>query len=200
MNKKIILGSQSPRRREILSYFTLPFDQITPPFDEESISFTGDPMKFVNDIARGKAEALKKQYPQSVIITADTAVYCQGKVYGKPAHDAEAFKALCELVGHWHSVFTGVAVAFDDKIEVKAEETRVLFNALTPQQIRHYQRQIHGADKAGGYAIQSAGGLIVKKIEGCYYNVMGLPINTLYEMLLHAQIDLWDYLPPSEKL
>lgn len=191
---QLILGSQSPRRKEILSYFALPFKQATPPFDEESVPFNGNPVDYVSEISGGKAEALSKTFHDALIITADTTVYREGKIYGKPATQEEAFKYLSELVGRWHSVYTGITVRQGTTVQHAAEETRVLFNPLTPEEIRHYHTKLHWSDKAGGYAIQMAGGLIVKKIDGCYYNVMGLPINTLRTLLQKFGIELWEYL------
>jgi septum formation protein len=190
---RIILGSQSPRRKEILSFFKLPFVQATPAFDEESVEFRRDPIKYVCTIAEGKARILQNLYPQDIILTADTAVYRAGKIYNKPKDEKEAFQMLSELVGKWHSVFTGVAVLQGETLHTGWEETRVLFNPLTDDEIRHYHRKIHWADKAGGYAIQMAGGLIVKKIDGCYYNVVGLPINTIHSLFKKCGIELWDY-------
>lgn len=192
--KQLILGSQSPRRREILSYFSLPFEQKTPQFDEEAYPFSGNPIEYVNALSEGKAQSLKQLYPESIILTADTIVYRGGKIYGKPRTSEDAFQALTELEGRWHSVFTGVTLLHNGEIHTLAEETRVLFNTLSHAQIRHYHTKLHWADKAGGYAIQMGGGLIVNKIEGCYYNVMGLPINTVRTLLLKIGIELWDYL------
>lgn len=190
---RIILGSQSPRRKEILSFFNLPFIQATPDFDEGSITYRRDPIKYVTALAQGKAQALQPFYPNDMILAADTIVYRSGKIYNKPKDEKEAFEMLSELVGKWHSVFTGVAILHGEKMHSGWEETRVLFNAMTQDEIRHYHRKIHWADKAGGYAIQMAGGLIVKKIDGCYYNVMGLPINTVHTLLKKSGIELWDY-------
>lgn len=191
---QIILGSQSPRRREILSYFSLPFIQVSPLFDEASIPFEGDPEKFVCALSKGKADSLSDRFPTSLIITADTIVYRHGKIYDKPKSGEEAFLSLSELVGQWHTVYTGVTAQIGDRAFHLAEGTRVLFNSLTPSQIRQYVAHTDWADKAGGYAIQMAGGLIVSKIEGCYYNVMGLPINTVAALLNHFEIDLWNHL------
>ncbi|MEI8366312.1 MAG: Maf family nucleotide pyrophosphatase [Parachlamydiaceae bacterium] len=191
---QLILGSQSPRRKEILGYFSLPFQQITSDFDEDSVPFSGDPVAYVCEIAAGKAHTLAQRFPHALILTADTTVYKNGKIYGKPADTEEAFKALSELAGSWHSVFTGVCLCAQDKQWCSYEETRILFNPLTPEEIRHYHKKLHWSDKAGGYAIQMAGGLAIKKIEGCYYNAMGLPINSVRTLLLKAGIDLWDYL------
>lgn len=191
---QLILGSQSPRRKEILSFFSFPFEAVTSNFDEDSIPFQGDPAAFVCKIAQGKAEALAPSFPNDLILTADTTVYKDGKNYGKPANAEEAFQALTELAGQWHSVFTGVTFISNNQLWSTFEETRVLFNPLTPEEIRHYHKKLHWSDKAGGYAIQMAGGLAIKKIDGCYYNAMGLPINSVRKLLLNIKIDLWDYL------
>lgn len=190
---RIILGSQSPRRKEILSFFGVPFIQESPNFDEESIIYRRDPIKYVRAVAEGKAHALQNHYPNDIILTADTIVYRSGKVYNKPKNEQEAFDMLSELVGKWHSVFTGMAILQGGTLRSEWEETRVLFNPMTEDEIRQYNRKIHWADKAGGYAIQMAGGLIVKKIDGCYYNAMGLPINTIHSLLKQSGIELWDY-------
>jgi len=191
---QIILGSQSPRRREVLSYFSLPFEQISPDFDEEAVPFQNNPEEYVNILSKGKADSLAKRFSDAIIITADTIVYHDGKIYGKPGTIEEAFTSLSELVGDWHTVYTGVTVHSRDQQHHGVEETRVLFNNLTPAQIRHYHAHMQWADKAGGYAIQMVGGLIVSRIEGCYYNVMGMPINTLERLLKQVGIELWDYL------
>lgn len=195
---RFILGSGSPRRKEILSYFSLPFEQQSPLFDEESVLFSGDPKDYVTKLTNGKLSNLKDKFPQSLILTADTVVYCDGKIYNKPKDEEEAFQYLSELSGKWHSVYTGLSL-FDgrdinnQKVFHEIEETRVLFNPLTPNEIRHYHSKIHWADKAGGYAIQMGAGLVVNKIDGCYYNVMGLPINTLRKLLKKVNLELWDY-------
>lgn len=192
--KQLILGSQSPRRREIMSYFSLPFDQATSFFDEESVLFHGNPAAYASEISQGKSQSLHAMYPNAIILTADTVVYKDGKIYGKPKDEQEAFQYLSELVDQWHSVITAVTVRCGEQTFSATDETRVLFNPLTPEQIAHYHRKIHWADKAGGYDIRMAGGLLIRKIEGCYYNVTGLPINTVRELLLKVDIELWDYL------
>lgn len=157
--------------------------QVTPDFDENSIIYRRDPITYVTLLSEGKAQVLRPLYPNDLILTADTIVYRMGKIYNKPKTEDEAFQMLSELVGKWHSVFTGVTVLLGETVHSAWEETRVLFNPMTPEEIRNYHSKIHWMDKAGGYAIQMAGGLIVKKIDGCYYNVMGLPINTVYSLL-----------------
>lgn len=192
---RLILGSTSPRRREIISYFSLDFEQISPDYDEEAVPFPKDnPKDYVLELATGKALSLATQYPDALILSADTIVYKNGKVYGKPKTEADAFLAIQELQGGWHSVYSAAAVACNGKVLNGCEETKVLMNALTETEIKKYLNALHWADKAGGYAIQLAGSLIVSKIEGCYYNVMGLPINTVNQLLKTAGLDLWDHL------
>lgn len=192
---RLILGSTSPRRREIISYFSLNFEQISPDYDEEAVPFPkGNPTGYVLELAEGKARSLAGLYPEALILSADTIVYKDGKVYGKPKTETDAFQALKELQGSWHSVYSAIAVACKGKILSGYEETKVLFNELSDTEIKRYLNALHWADKAGGYAIQLAGSLIVSKIEGCYYNVMGLPINTVNKLLKEMGIDLWDHL------
>lgn len=191
---QLILGSQSPRRKEVLSFFDLPFTQINPDFDEEAVPFHNNPKEYVQILALGKAKSLTHRFPNHVILTADTIVYKQGKIFGKPSNYHEALKNLRELSGKWHSVYTGLTVANQGKYFQDYEETRVLFNSLTDEQLQTYLKTLSLTDKAGGYMIQGSGGLIVKKIEGCYYNVLGLPLNALSNVFRQANIDLWKYL------
>ena len=145
-------------------------------------------------LAESKAKCLTTQFPEEIIICADTVVYLEGKVYNKPKDKAEAAKFLGELSGKWHEVVTGVCIVKGSLICCEAETTRILFNTLSNSQIEQYLTHFAYSDKAGGYAIQQGGGIIVKKIEGCYYNVMGLPINTLSKILASFDIDLWKHL------
>jgi septum formation protein len=187
----LILGSASPRRKEILSFFELPFRQEASHFDEDSIPFTGDPRAYALQLAREKGKALLSEYPKDLILTADTVVYCNGRCYGKPSGEEDAMRMMSELSGKQHSVFTALALLRDGEEYEDVEETKVFFHDLSQEQIRLYQQGLHCADKAGGYAIQGAGGLIVRRIEGCYYNVMGLPINALQRLLKKVGIDLF---------
>lgn len=194
----LILGSQSPRRREILNFFNLPFHQVSPSFDESSVPFKGDPEQYVQQLAKEKALSIAQQLPPSIILTADTIVYKEGKVFGKPSGEEEAFNYLKELSGEWHSVFTGLALYhYNNQMLHTVEETKVLCNELNEDQIHTYYRSLPWADKAGGYMIQGAGSLIVRRIEGCYYNVMGLPVNALCSLLQQVGIDLWQHLKGS---
>jgi septum formation protein len=187
----MILGSSSPRRVEIMGYFALPFSQVSPPFDEDSLPFRGEPEAYVVALAQGKAESIESE---DLILTADTIVYREGKVYGKPRDQEHAFKMLSELVGQWHTVYTGVYARQGEKSARAVSQTRVLFEDLSPDQIRRYQRHVDGSDKAGGYAIQGAGSLIVNRIEGCYTNVLGLPVQEVAQVLEKMGVNIWEKL------
>lgn len=189
---QLILGSQSPRRREILHFFSIPFQQVSPPFDESKVPFQGDPSAFVTEIARCKAESLAGQYPDVPILTADTTVYLEGRVFLKPESMEEAREMLQKLQGKAHEVYTGVCVRLGNESWEGVERSRVEFVSLAEEQIWAYQRAISPLDKAGGYAIQGCGGLIVKRIEGCYYNILGLPLQTTCQLLAQVGINLWD--------
>lgn len=190
----IILGSQSPKRREILGHFSIPFMVVPSDFDEESIPYAGNPGEHALILSQKKNEVLQKQYPNEVILTADSVVYSDGKLYNKPANEEEAFSFLSAFSGKWQSVFTGVTVSRGPMVYSDIEETKILINNLTPEQIKKFHSSIFTLDKAGGYTIEKSGILIVSRLEGCYDNVLGLPINTTRKLLLKVGIDLWDFL------
>lgn len=193
---RFILGSQSPRRKEILSFFAIPFVQIPSAFNEESIEFQGNPQQYAQDLSIKKGQELAKTFPEDTILTADTVVYFEGKIYNKPKDEREAHDMLKKLSGHWHQVFTAVTILKPNDIFMGVEETKILFHPLTDEQIHLYHQSCAFLDKAGGYTIQQAGSIPIARIDGCYYNVMGLPINTTKELLLKAGIDLWKHLKP----
>ncbi len=192
--KDIILGSHSPRRAEIMRYFSLPFTQVASGFDEDSIPYAGDAKKLAMDLALGKAKSVAGRYPDDIILTADTVVAIDGISLGKPSSEAESRAMLNRLSGRWHSVITAVVAYKASKFYCKEEETKVLCNVITPDELHRYMR-VHGLfDKAGGYAIQKSGSIFVRRIDGCYYNVLGLPVNALRQVLKDVGVDLWDYL------
>lgn len=190
----LILGSTSPRRVTILNHFSYPFTQVAPLFDESRVPYSGDPAAYVTTVALEKAHSLTSLYPNACILTADTMVALQGAVLGKPKDREHAVQMLSSLSNNWHSVFTGVAIITPDKTIADVEETKVLFNDLSPYEIEKYLERIQFKDKAGSYAIEEAAGLIIKEIRGCFYNVLGLPINTLQKLLQQVGINLWDHI------
>lgn len=191
---QLILGSQSPRRMEILSYFAIPFVQIPSAFDEDRVEFKGDPASYAQELSLKKGQELTKRFPDKLILTADTVVFFDGKIYNKPKDEEEAFSMLHAFSGKWQQVFTALSLQKGSEIHSGFEETKILFNPLTEGQIRLYHRSYPSLDKAGAYAIQHTGSILVSKIDGCYYNVMGLPVNVLRELLGKFGIDLWKHL------
>ncbi len=195
MNPKIILASQSPRRAEILSQIKVPFSVVPSSFDEDSFPYDQNPESYVRELAENKAEVVSKAHPESIVIAADTVVFLEKRHFNKPSSFEEAVEFHRQLRGRWHSVWSGISIRQGKKHFSAAEETHVLFNALSDEQIKTYLNSITWHDKSGGYAIQGNGGaLLVAQIKGCFYNVMGLPVNALQKLLTHFGIDLWQFL------
>jgi septum formation protein len=191
---RLILGSQSPRRREILNYFLIPFDQLSPPFDERLIPYEGDPADYAITLSKGKAAALAALNLDAVVLAADTCVHINDKIMEKPADEKEALEMLRELNGSWHTVYTAVTAQVGEKESTLCAQTRVQFHQVSEDDLMLYHKAFNGTDKAGGYGIQQAGSLIVKRMEGCFYNVMGLPLSATCQVLRNAGIDLWHHL------
>ena len=192
--KQVVLGSSSPRRKEIFDFFSIPFIQDVPNFDEESVVYKQNPIEYTKEITLGKAKALKEKYKDSILITADTMVFLDDKALGKPGNEIEMYVMLQALSGRTHSVITSLCVSENDAFYTGFEETKVTCNELDLHQIGRYIEAHHLLDKAGSYACQNSGSLLIKQIQGCYYNVMGLPINLLASLLKQVGIDIWDHL------
>ena len=177
---KLILASQSPRRRELLGLFHIPFEIRVADIDE-----TMDPGKSpaleVARVSRAKAEATPRQ-PEDVVI-ADTIVVLEDRVLGKPQSEAHAEEMLSALSGKDHQVMTGVTVLRGDRIMTHTEITDIHFRALSPREIRRYVATGEPMDKAGAYGIQGGAALFAERMHGDYYNVMGLPVCRLWQML-----------------
>lgn len=184
-NYKILLASKSPRRREILSLLRMPFTVVTLDGVDESYPPDLNPDKVSEYISNKKAdEFLKRIGDDEMIITADTVVICEGKILGKPKDERAAFEMLKFLSGKTHKVTTGVTVATKEKRISFSSESYVTFADLTDDEIRFYVDTFHPYDKAGAYGIQEwIGAVAVAKIDGSFYNVMGLPIHRLYKAL-----------------
>lgn len=178
---QLILASASPRRKALLSLFGIPFtvravdidetmDPEKPPFDE------------VARVSRSKALAVSRG-EEDVVIAADTIVVCQGKVLGKPHSEDEAADMLRLLSGRDHQVMTGCTILYGDRAETFTEVTSLHFRPLSEKEIQKYVQSGEPMDKAGAYGIQGGAALFCEKLEGDYYNVMGLPVCRLYETL-----------------
>lgn len=181
---KILLASQSPRRRELLKLAGCNFRAISADVDE---TFFGDVpvLEFPEHLALKKANAVADKADKGeVIIAADTIVLKDGKIYGKPTDRDDAIRILSELSGARHDVITGVCLLTNEQTRTFSELTKVYFNSLTEEQIMYYVDNFKPFDKAGAYAIQEWIGIIgINKIEGCYFNVMGLPMSRVWKEL-----------------
>ena len=184
-NYHIILGSNSPRRRELLAGLDLDFEVKVIPGLEEHYPPTLQPEEIPVFLARQKAEAyIPTLLDKALLITADTIVWNQNKVIGKPKDREDAIQMLQSLSGHEHHVVTGVCLTTTEKQKAFSVVSTVKFAALTDEEISYYVDKYHPFDKAGAYGIQEWIGYIgVESINGSFYNVMGLPIQRLYQEL-----------------
>ena len=177
----LILASQSPRRRELLGLFGIPFVVRVADIDE-TMDPAADPAQEVARVSRCKALAVPRE-PEDVVIAADTIVVCRGTVLGKPHSEEEAVGMLSMLSGRDHQVMTGVTVLCGEQEAVFTEVTDLHFRELTQKEILRYVRSGEPMDKAGAYGIQGGAALFCSRLEGDYYNVMGLPVCRLGEIL-----------------
>ncbi len=174
----LILASASPRRHELLLAAGIPHI-VRPASISEDREPGEPPVDFVRRIAEAKARAIVAS-PQDIILGADTVVSLQGEVFGKPSSDEDAVRMLRRLSGVEHWVYTGICIVSGTRSIIDAARTRVSFAELTEEEIREYTRSGEPRDKAGGYAIQGLASKFVRSIEGCYFNVVGLPVSLVY--------------------
>ena len=177
----VILASQSPRRKELMGLFHIPFTVRVSDADE-----TMDPnapaAEQVALVSRRKAEAVPRE-AEDVIIAADTIVVCDGEILGKPRDTADASRMLHKLSGRDHQVMTGMTILRGDQVRVCTEITDIHFRDLTDREIDAYIRTGEPMDKAGSYGIQGGAALFAERLVGDYYNVMGLPVCRLGQLL-----------------
>lgn len=180
--EKIILASASPRRQELLRMIGVEFDVI-PSNSDEYVEQT-EPCEKVAAIAEKKAAAVAADNPGKAVLGADTVVVIDGEILGKPKNAENARKMLRKLSGKCHSVYTGVCLIKPDGAHIlKSVHTEVYFKNLTDEETEAYIQTGEPFDKAGGYAVQGIGAVFIDKIRGDFFNVVGLPISTVYDML-----------------
>lgn len=181
---EIILASSSPRRWELLKQIGLEFRTLVYPVDETPPKGVS-PSELVELLAERKASAVAGILDEGLIIGADTVVVCQGEVLGKPSDEEDAARMLRRLQGTAHEVYTGVALvdAARGKSLIGHEKTRVYFRPLDEDEIRRYTATGEPMDKAGAYAVQGLASIFISGLEGCYFNVVGLPLARLSNML-----------------
>lgn len=192
-SKKLILASASPRRNQLLQMLGLDFKAVKPDVDEEFHACLSVEENLFN-ITKSKALYVKENnnHANCIIISADTIVLLDDNILTKPVDNNDAFCMLKSLSGNWHKVITGVYVtdADTDKETYKSKTTKVKFRILTDDEIYRYISTGEADDKAGSYGIQGLGSLFVESIEGCYYNVVGLPLVLLADMLKQFNVSI----------
>lgn len=185
-NPRILLASSSPRRQDLLRLLGLPFDVAVSGADE-SYEEAWSPARIVETLAERKARSVfnKMVGEGKIIIGSDTIVVCDGDILGKPEDREDAFRMLKKLQGRRHQVYTGVACLGSDtgRLDVRHRSTSVYMKPLDDGRIERYIATGEPDDKAGSYAIQGLGAAFIDSIEGCYFNVVGLPLSLLSEML-----------------
>lgn len=182
--KKLILASASPRRENLLKMIGFDFEVVDSQVDEQSEVYT-IPEVHVLELAQKKALKVAEKIKSGLIIGADTIVVLNNQILGKPKDAKQAKEILRQLSDRTHTVYTGFAIVEKPSGEMVSEfeKTLVSFRKLADEEIVRYIQSGSPLDKAGGYGIQDQGALFVEKIDGCFYNVMGLPVTKLYQAL-----------------
>ena len=186
--KKIILGSNSPRRKELLAGLDIPFEiDANTLFDEDSAAPCCNPADIPVKMSEGKSLGFHRPLADNeILITSDTLVFCDGQVLGKPHGREDAIRMLRMLSGNAHKVITAVTIRSNSRTETFTDEATVHFNSLSDEEISNYVDKYKPFDKAGAYGIQEWIGYVgIARIEGSFYTVMGLPVALVYRHLLH---------------
>lgn len=190
MEKALILASTSPRRSGILEQAGYRFRVEKPDTNENSDE--KDPALFVEELSARKAAFVGQKFPEAVCVGADTAVFIDGAILGKPKDADDAVRMLSRLSGRTHEVFTGVTVVSGSKKVTFSERTKVKFIDASPEFIVRYVATGEPLGKAGAYAIQGRGAVLVESVEGDYYSVVGLPLSRL-SRVLRESFDIWAF-------
>lgn len=190
--KRLILGSASPRRAALLRQLALPFTVVPSPV-AEPVPATSIPADYAIESAEAKARAVARSVAaDAIVIAADTIVWSNGAILGKPADAAHAASMLGRLSGQVHQVYTGLAIQSGEQLLREAACTQVAMRPLTAADIAAYVASGEPLDKAGGYGIQGLGARFIERIAGCYYNVVGLPLARLCVLLSAVGYNLND--------
>ena len=180
---KLVLASGSPRRAEILNSVGWEFEKAIPDVDESVIAGES-PEDYVQRLAADKARAVSSSFAERVILAADTTVVLDNEIIGKPVDIDDARRMIAMLAGNWHQVLTGVAVHRNGTEHIGLQSTRVKFAPMSDAEINFLAENGDPLDKAGAYAVQAQAALFIEGIEGDYWNVVGLPINLVYRLLM----------------
>jgi septum formation protein len=189
--RKIILASKSPRRKALLEQIKLKFTVDVSDIDESKIPYS-TPNNLAKNLSKAKASAVSKKYKDAIIIAADTLVVLGKEIIGKPRDKEDAIKMLRKLSGKTHTVITGFTIydlQFEKKI-TKTVKSKVKFKKMTDEEIKSYVKTGEPMDKAGGYGIQDKSAIFIEKVEGDFFNVVGLPIFSLCKELYKFGINI----------
>ena len=197
MSVRVVLASQSPRRRELLTLVGIPHEVRPADLDERYLPGE-EPAAHCERLAREKAAAVATDAPDALVIGSDTIVVVDGDVLGKPRDEGHAAEMLARLSGRSHIVMTAVAVRFGGKERSAVERVTVAFHPLSPAQIVSYIRTREPMDKAGAYGIQGFGATIVARVDGDYFAVMGLPLQRLVGLMGELGVR-YDFGAPLER-
>ena len=192
--RKIILASNSKRRHELAKTMGLDFEIIPSDYDED-MTLNMKPKDMVKTFAYGKASEVALRYEDAIVIGVDTIVVYKEDKLGKPNSREEAYIMLKKLSGNIHKVYSGIAIidTRTKKTIMDHEVTRVFFKSLSDQEIKNYVNTGEPLDKAGAYGIQDLSSIFIRKIDGCYFNVMGFPIYNIYKNLEKLGINIFEY-------
>jgi septum formation protein len=190
MASPLILASASPRRRELIGFLGVPFEVVPSAYDEQLPAHHHDVGALAEHLAAEKARDVAQRFPDRLVLGADTIVALGNRVYGKPADEADAVRMLTELSGETHQVITAVARIWAGEVKTVPVTTHVTFRKLLQAEIQAYAATGEPLDKAGAYAIQGYGSLLISGIHGDYTNVVGFPIPTVAQLLRDAGLTI----------
>jgi septum formation protein len=185
---RVVLASQSPRRRELLTLVGIPHEVVPADIDETPFPHEA-PAAYTERLAREKAGTVARRFPDAATIGSDTTVVIGGELLAKPEDEADARRMLRLLSGRTHTVHTAVAVSRGGAVASAVEDVAVTFRPLSDEEIAAYVATREPMDKAGAYGIQGYGATIVERIDGDYFAVMGLPLRRLVELLARVGVD-----------
>jgi septum formation protein len=189
---KIVLASASPRRKELLQLIGLN-PEIIPPDIDEALRPAETIEVFLERVTIAKGiEVYKKKFFSHLLISADTIVLLDDSLIGKPRNREDAFRMLNQLSGQRHEVLTGISLIYRGETSFGIAHTAVYFKELADQEINFYLDHENFQDKAGAYAIQGRAAIFVERIDGCFFNVMGFPLNLFYRMVNERGLNLYD--------
>ena len=182
MSAPIVLASTSPRRKQLLEMLRIPFRVVAPDVDEHVLPGE-DPRDYVTRLSRVKAEAVAARAPGELVLAADTTVVLDGEIIGKPESAADAVAMLSRLQGRTHEVMTAVALRRDGELAGALDVSRVTFRPMDRASLEAYVATGEPLDKAGAYAIQGVGAVLIANVDGDVYGVMGLPLGPVVDLL-----------------